>query len=168
MIILIILFSLNTQQEAFSVTEGADFARLGCQWSEGWVIPVYTTAQCLFKHEPKLSCVRGTSTWECQHPALLLAPMSRNALCHIPTAREGGSMKPSPKFRNHHPKAVSGTIHHGESSSMWNGVVWRIVQTGICTARWCLESQEYITCYFRRGGAFPGSYNDSATKLNLK
>lgn len=118
--------------------------------SEGWVIPVYTTAQCLFKHEPKLSCVRGTSTWQCQHPALLLAPMSRNALCHIPTAREGGSMKPSPKFRTHHPKAVRGTIHHGDSSSMWNGVVWRIMQTGI----WCLESQEYTTCYFRMGWGF--------------
>lgn len=152
MIILIILFPLNIQKEAFSVAEGADFARSGLPVK--YVLsPIYTTAQCLFKHEPKLSCVRGTSTWQRQPSSSTAGTHEQNCSLSY-THSQGGSMKPSPKFRSHHPKAVRETIHHDDSSSMWNGVVWRIMQTGICTARWCLESQEYGLCHFRMGWGF--------------
>lgn len=115
-IILVILFPLNIQKEAFSVAEGADFARSGLPVK--YVLsPVYTTAQCLFKHEPKLSCVRGTSTWQRQPSSSAAGTHEQNCSLSY-THSQGGSMKPSPKFRSHHPKAVRETIHHDDSSSM--------------------------------------------------
>lgn len=133
------LFSCHTERGIFSCRRSW-LCKMGLA-SEVRVIPIYTSAQCLLNHEPKLSCVRRASTWQCQPSSSAAGTHEQNcSLSH--THSQGGSVKPSPKFRSHHPKAVRGTIHHDDSSSMWNGAVWRIVQTGICTARWCLEFWE--------------------------
>lgn len=157
--------TLSTQQETFPAAGGADLA--GVAGVVCVIHGVYTTTPSSFKPQPNLHCWAGMSLW--QLPATLLScwlPWAELLLSHMDI--QEGFTKPGPKFRSHYLKVVCEMIHHDDSSSMWNGVTWGMMQTridkvqGSCSF-WSLLNLDGAP---QKGGVLPVSCDEPAVEHN--